>query len=91
MEVLQLSTTQTVLLYIVSIAISLFFVLGAAVMIAGLVLVSKVKKVVAKAEGAIDTVEEAAETVKDLGSKAGGPLGVFKLIKAVMDTVNRKK
>ncbi|CAN5171444.1 hypothetical protein BH09PAT3_BH09PAT3_0740 [soil metagenome] len=91
MEVLQLSTLQSVFLIIVAVAISLFFLLGAALLVAGLFLVSKVKKVVVKAEEAIDSVEAATETIKNIGSQAGGPLAVFKVIKAVADIVSKKK
>lgn len=91
MEVLQLSTTQSVFLIIVACAISLFFILGAALLVAVMVLVSKIKKVVIKAEDAIESVEEATETIKNLGANASGPLAVFKIIKSFMDIVNRKK
>ncbi len=91
MEILQLSTTQSVFLIIVAVAISLFFLLAAALTVAGLLLVSKVKKVISKAELAIDSVEEATETIKNIGSQAGGPLAVFKVIKGIVDVVNRKK
>lgn len=91
MEVLHLSTLQSVLLIIVAVAISLFFVLAAVLTIVGLVIMSKVKKVMAKAEDAITSVEEATETIKNIGAQAGGPLAVLKVIKNIYDTVNRKK
>lgn len=88
---LQLSTLDQVLLIVTTSAITLFFLLGAALLIVGLVLVSKIKKVVAKAEEAINSVEEATETIKNIGAQAGGPLAIFKIIKNVYDVVNRKK
>lgn len=88
---LQLSTLDQVLLIVTTSAITLFFLLGAALLIVGLVLVSKIKKVVAKAEDAINSVEEATETIKNIGAQAGGPLAIFKIIKNVYDVVNRKK
>jgi predicted MFS family arabinose efflux permease len=88
---LQLSTLDQVLLIITTSAITLFFLLGVAMLIVGLVLVSKIKKVVAKAEDAIDSVEAATETIKNIGAQAGGPLAIFKIIKSVYDVVNRKK
>ena len=91
MEVLHLSTTQSVFLIIIAVTISLFFLLGAMLLVACLVLVSKVKQAVAKAEEVIDSVEEATETIKNLGSHAGGPLAVFKVIKAIIKLVDRKK
>lgn len=91
MEVLQLSTTQSVFLIIVAVAVSLFFLIGTMLLVAALVLVSKVKKVIAKAESVIDSVEEATETIKDISLQARGPLAVFKVIKAIADIANRKK
>ena len=91
MEVLHLSTLQSVFLIIVAVAISLFFLLAAALTVAGLVLVSKIKKVISKAEEAIDSVEEATETIKAIGSQAGGPLAIFKVVKNILDIVNKKK
>lgn len=88
--VLHLSTLQSVFFIIVAVAVALFFLLGAALLIVGMVLVSKVKKVVAKAETAIDSVEEATETIKHIGAQAGGPLAVFKIIKAIAKLVNKK-
>lgn len=91
MEVLQLSTTQSVFLIIIAVAISLFFIIGTALLIAVMVLVSKIKKMVAKAEDAIDSVEEATTTIKNIGAQASGPLAFLKIIKGVVDVVNRKK
>jgi hypothetical protein len=91
MNVLHLTTLDSVFLIITAVAISLFFIIGAALLAAALVLVSKVKKVVAKAEEAIDSVEAATETIKNIGAQASGPLAVFKVIKAISDIVNRKK
>lgn len=91
MNVLHLTTLNNVFLIITAVAISLFFIIGAALLVAALVLVSKVKKVVAKAEDAIDSVEAATETIKNIGAQASGPLAVFKVIKAISDIVNRKK
>lgn len=89
--ILHLSTLDHVFVIITAVAISLFFLLGAVLLIAALVLVSKIKKVVAKAEEAIDSVEEATETIKHIGAQATGPLAVFKVAKSIMDIVNRKK
>jgi hypothetical protein len=91
MEVLHLSTFQSVLLIIVTVAISLFFLLSAAVAVVALMLVKKIKAVVAKAEDAIDSVEAATETIKNIGAQATGPLAIFKTIKAIIDLTNKKK
>ena len=91
MEVLQLSTLQSVLLIIIAVAISLFFVLASALTVVGLLIMSKIKKVIAKAEEAIDSVEEATESIKNIGAQAGGPLAILKVVKNIYDMVNRKK
>lgn len=88
---LQLSTLDQTLLIIVTTAITIFFILGIVGMAMVLVLVRKVKAVVTKAEDAIDSVEEATQTIKNIGAQAGGPLAIFKIIKAIHDTFNRKK
>lgn len=89
--VLHLSTFQSVLLIIVAVAVTLFFLLWAVAAIIAMVLVSRVKKVVVKAEAAIDSVEAAGETIKNIGAQAGGPLAIFKVIKAIIKVANRKK
>lgn len=88
---LQLSTLDQTLLIIVSAAVTIFFILGIVGMAMVLVLVRRVKAVVVKAEDAIDSVEEATQTIKNIGTQAGGPLAIFKIIKTVYDTFNRKK
>lgn len=91
MQLLHLSTFQSVLLVVVAVAISLFFLLAAILAGLAISLVGKIKKVVVKAELAIDSVEEATETIKHIGSQAGGPLAVFKVIKNIIEVVNKKK
>lgn len=88
---LHLTTLDQALLIIVSAAITIFFILGIIAMSLTLALVSKVKRVVAKAEDAIDSVEEATQTIKNIGAQAGGPLAIFKIMKNIYDTFNRKK
>ena len=87
---LTLSTYDTVMLSIVAITITIFFALGIALLIALLVLVSKVKKVAAKAEDAIDSVEAATEAIKHISNEATGPLAAFKVIKSIVDLVSKK-
>lgn len=86
-----MNTTDTVFLGIAAIALALFFVLGSVLLVAALVLVKKVKKLVAKAEDAIDSVEAATETIKNIGTNARGPMAAFKLIKNIVNLVNRHK
>lgn len=88
---LHLTTLDQTLLIITSTAITIFFILGIIAMSMGLALISKIKSVVRKAEDAIDSVEEATQTIKDIGAKAGGPLAIFKIMKNIYETFNRKK
>lgn len=91
MTVLQLSTAQDVFLIIVVVAIALFFVVGTVLLIAALMLVSKVKKAIAKAEATLQSVEDATETLKTIGAKAGGPLAVLKIAKSIIDVASKAK
>lgn len=86
-----MSTVDSVFLIITGCAISLFFLLGAVVLIFVLKLIKQVKRVVAKAEDAIDSVEAATETIKNIGVNASGPLAVFKVIKNIVNLMNRRK
>ena len=91
MIVLHLSTLDTTLLIIVAVALSLYFILGSALIIALLLLVKKMKQLALKAEEAIESVEEATTTIKNIGSQASGPLALIKVIKAVADLFNKDK
>jgi hypothetical protein len=82
-----MSTTETVLLIIVTSLLSLFIIMCIAVAVAIFKLVSSARQVVAKAETAIDSVESAADIFKNVGGK----VSVFKLIKNIVDLTQRKK
>jgi len=82
-----MSTTDTVLLIILTSLMSLFFLLAIAAVVAVLKLISSVRHAVTKAESLIDSVESAASVFKD----ASGPLAAFKLIKNIVDLVQHKK
>jgi hypothetical protein len=85
-----MSTLDTVFLIITACAISLFFLLGAVVMAVVLKLVKSVKRVVAKAENTIESVSEATDVLKNIGHNAEGPLAVLKVVRNIMNLVNRK-
>ena len=78
------------MLLVVTVTIALFFVLGCALLIATLILVRKIKKMVLKAELAIDSVEAASETIRNVGAQAGGPLALFKIVKAIIKIVEKR-
>ena len=85
-----MTTLDTVFLGVAACAIALFFLLGTVVLVFILKLIKSVKRVIAKAEGAIDTVEAATETIKNIGENASGPLAVLKVIKNIVNLMNRR-
>ena len=85
-----MSTLDTVFLIITACAISLFFLLGAISLVFVLKLIKSLKRVAAKAESAIDSVEAATEVLKNVGHDASGPIAIFKVINNIIKLVNRK-
>ncbi|MDL2342053.1 MAG: hypothetical protein QFB87_03175 [Patescibacteria group bacterium] len=82
-----MTTTQSVLLIILSVFLALFLGLAIALTVLTIKLVKSVKRIVLKAEEVVDSVETAAEVVKN----ASGPLATLRVIKNIVDLVNRKK
>jgi uncharacterized protein YoxC len=82
-----MSTTDTVLLIVLTSILSLFFLLACVAVIFVIKLISSVKKVVEHAESLIDSVEAAAEVFKGAGDK----MNVLKLVKNIFELVQRKK
>jgi hypothetical protein len=80
------SNTDTVLLIIMTVFLSLFFLIGIIVLIALLRTIGNVKRVLYKAEDVIDTVESATEVLKD----TQGRLALFKLISNIVKMVNKR-
>ncbi len=82
-----MTTTDTVLLIVLTSLLSVFFILCIAVMIMVLKLLSGVRRVVAKADEVVDSVEAAAEVFKD----TQGRLAFFKLVRNIMKLVQRSR
>jgi hypothetical protein len=82
-----MTTTETVLVIILTSLLSLFFILCIAAVVVILKLLASVKRVVAKAESVVDSVESAAEVLRD----TQGRLAVFKLVKNIIKLVNRRR
>lgn len=83
-----MNTTFDVLVIVLSCLLGLFLILS--IIIAGFVLklMSSLKRIVAKGEQVIDSAEAAAEVFKN----AAGPLGAFKTVVNLIETVaNHKK
>lgn len=86
MNYLQLTSTDSNLLIILIILLSLFFLLGVVAMFFVVRLLASINRVVTKAESVVDSVEAAADVIKDVG----GHLSLIKLVKNVLDLVQRK-
>jgi hypothetical protein len=82
-----MTTTDTVLLIILTSLLSLFFILCIGLVIGLLKLLSSVRRVVSKAEGVVDSVESAAEVFKD----TQGRLALFKLIRNIIKVAQRSR
>jgi hypothetical protein len=82
-----MTTTDTVLLIILTSLLSLFFVLCIALAIVLLKLLASVKRVVSKAEDVVDSVESAAEVLKD----TQGRLAFFKLVRNIIKIAKRSR
>jgi hypothetical protein len=80
------SNTDTVLLIIITVFLSLFFLLGSVVLLGVYRLIGNVKQVLSKAEEVIDSVESVAEVIKD----TEGKLAFFKLINNIVKLVTKK-
>jgi hypothetical protein len=75
-----MSTVDTVFLIITACALSLFFLLGSVLLVFAIQIANRVKKVVAKADSVVDSVEAAAEVFKD----TSGNLAVIKLVRNII-------
>lgn len=82
-----MSTTDTVLVIILTSLLSLFFILCIAAMVFVLKILSGVKRVVAKAEDVVDSVEAATDVLKD----TSGRLAFFKLVRNIIKLVQRSQ
>jgi hypothetical protein len=82
-----MTTTDTVLLSIVTALLSILILLGIAVAVAALRLIFAARRAVKKAELVIDSVESAAEVFKN----TEGRLALFKLIRNIVQVTKKAK
>ncbi len=82
-----MTMTESILLIILSVFLALFLGLAIALMVVSIKLVKSLKQIVAKAEMIVDSVETAAEVVKN----ASGPIATLRVLKNIVDLVQRKK
>jgi hypothetical protein len=81
-----MTTTDQVLVIILTVLLSIFFILCIAGIIIVLKLLSQVKAVVAKAENVVDSVESAAEVLRE----TQGRLAFFKLVRNIVKMANKR-
>lgn len=86
MNYLQLTSTDSTLLIVLTVLLSLFFLLSVVAMFFFVRILGSINRVVAKAESVVDSVEAAADVLKDVGGK----LSLIKLVKNVLDLAQRK-
>jgi hypothetical protein len=80
-----MTTTDQVLLIVVAALLSIFLLLLIGVMVGILKLIKALREMVAKAEEVADSVESAAEVLRD----TSGPLAAFKLIRNIMKATQK--
>ena len=82
-----MTTTDNVLLIILTSLLSLFFLLGIVALVYALQILGTVRRVVNRAEVVVDSVEAAADVLKD----ASGKMAIFKLFKNILDLMQHKE
>jgi len=82
-----MTTTETVLVVILVILLSMFFLLCVVAMVYVVRVLKTVNRVADRAEEVVNSVEAAAEVLKD----ASGKLAFAKILKNVVDLTQRKK
>lgn len=81
-----MTTTDTVLLIVLTSLLSVFFILCIALVICLLKLLADVRRVVDKAEEVVGSVESAAEVFKD----TQGRLAFFKLVRNIVKLMQKR-
>lgn len=86
MNYLQLTSTDSTLLIVLTVLLSAFFLLSVVAIFFFVRILASINRVVVKAESVVDSVEAAADVLKDVGGK----LSLIKLVKNVLDLAQRK-
>lgn len=81
-----MTTTDQVLLIIITVLLSIFIIAGITVLVGIIKLISVIRALVVKAEDVVDSVESATEIFKD----TQGSLAVFKLVRNIIKVANKK-
>lgn len=83
---MQLTSTDSTLLIVLTVLLSAFFLLSVVAIFFFVRILASINRVVVKAESVVDSVEAAADVLKDVGGK----LSLIKLVKNVLDLAQRK-
>ena len=86
MNYLQLTSTDSTLLIVLTILLCAFFLLSVVAIFFLVRILASINRVVTKAESVVDSVEAAADVLKNVGGK----LSLIKLVKNVLDLAQRK-
>ena len=78
---------QTILVIINSVVLTVFLILGIVTMVLAIRVFASLKRVAQKAESVVDSAEAATEAFKN----ASGSLAFMKIIKNLVELVQRKK
>ncbi len=84
---MELTTVQEILLIILSTALVALLVLGIAIAVMVIRLITMLRLVAAKAEKLV----ESAEAVGDIFKKASGPLGLLRFVQGLIDVIAKHK
>jgi uncharacterized protein YoxC len=82
-----MSTLDTVFLGILVVLVGLFFIVSTVAVVFLIKMIKSIQRVVDRAEQVANSVENATEILKG----ASGKLAVFKLIKNIVELVQKKK
>lgn len=83
---MQLTSTDSTLLIVLTVLLSAFFLLSVVAIFFFVRILASINRVVTKAESVVDSVEAAADVLKNVGGK----LSLIKLVKNVLDLAQRK-
>ena len=82
-----LHDAEAILVIIVSVTLTIFLIAAITVLVLVSKLIQSVRRIVDHAEAVIETAGSAAEMLRN----ASGPLALFKVIRNILDTFDKKK
>jgi len=82
-----MTTTDEVLVIVLTVLLSVFFIMCITAVVVLIKLINGIREIVAKADEVVDSVESAAEVLKN----TSGKLAIFKLINNVIQMTSKGK